>query len=67
MASLTPGVALLGVLRMGIKGTSVILSPLPFEDKLEAGASPKSTITTILKFLSSQMSAPHPPDMSQSD
>ena len=67
MASLTPKVALLGVLKMGIKGTLVILSLLPFEDKLEAGAGYKSIITTIWKFLHSQMSVPHPPDISHSD
>ena len=52
---------------MGIKGTSVFLSPLPFEDKLEEGAGPKSIITAIWKFLLSQMSVPHHPDMSHSD
>lgn len=62
LASLTSGEALLGVLRMGIKGkgTPVILSPLLFEDKLEAGAGPKSTTTINLKFLLSAISPPPP-------
>lgn len=63
MASLTPKVALLGVLKMGIKGTLVSLSLLPFEDKMEAGAGYKPKITTIWKFVHSQMSVPHPPDV----
>ena len=67
MASLTLKVALLGVLKMEIKGTLVILSLLPFEDKLEAGAGYKPIITTSWKFLHSQMSVPHPPDVSHSD
>lgn len=54
---------------MGIKGKGapVILSPLLFEDKLEAGAGPKSTTTINLKFLLSQLSAPHVPNTSNSN